>query len=36
MFSTRSELVTIAAIENLAEIEYVQARVQRVAKLVQT
>ena len=36
MFSTRSELNTIAAIKNVTEIEYVQARtVQRVAKLVQ-
>ena len=26
MFSTRSELNTIAAIENVTEIEYVQAR----------
>ena len=37
MFSTRSELNTIAAIKNVKEIEYVQARtVQRVAELVQT
>ena len=35
MFSTRSELNTIAAIENVTEIEYRHV-VQRVAKLVQT
>ena len=35
MFSTRSERNTIAAIENVTEIEYRHV-VQRVAKLVQT